>query len=227
VVAYGSLIPASILEAVPHGFLNVHFSLLPRWRGASPVEHALIAGDDVTGVTVMRLDEGLDTGPIVAQRTVPIHDADDAATLGQRLAEAGADLLLEVLEPYLAGKIEPRAQDDTKATYAPRLSRRDFFLDPQVPASELWRLTRAGASRGGAVIRIDGDPLKVWKASVEPCDVPPGQVVVDDAKVLVGTGGGCLKLVEVQPPGRRRMPADAWLRGLRTVPRVAERPSGA
>lgn len=225
VVAYGVIIDAESLEAVPHGFLNVHFSLLPRWRGATPVEHALLAGDDTTGVTVMRLDEGLDTGPVVAQRELPIRDDDDAATLTDRLAEAGAALLVETLPGYLDGSIVPEPQNDERATYAPRLPAAVFELDPAGTAVELWRTVRAAATRGGARIELDGDVIKVWRARPGGCDAEPGQIRAVPEGVAIGTTDGCLIALEVQAPGRRRMRAADWWRGLRRHPTFARRPT--
>ncbi len=225
VVAYGVIIKPETLEAIPHGFLNVHFSLLPRWRGATPIEHALLAGDEVTGVTIIRLDEGLDTGPIVAQRAVPIGEEDDASTLTASLADLGAGLLVETLPAHLAGTLAPRPQDDASATYAPRLPDSVFDLDPERPAFELWRTVRAATTRRGASIDLDGQRVKIWRARVGDCDAEPGQVIAVEDGIAIGTASGCLVPVEVQAPGRKRMPVAAWLRGLRKTPTVARRPT--
>lgn len=215
VVAYGMLLPRRLLSIPRHGFVNVHFSLLPRWRGASPVEHAILAGDEETGVSVMILDEGMDTGPILDRLSVPIGSL-DAADLTEVLALKGASLLERVLEPYLAGTMLPQPQDDALATYAPRLKRADTRLDPKEPAIRLERVVRASVLRGGAHCFLDGRRLKVWRAEAKVGeDAAPGILKRDDGAVAMGTGKGSLLLIEVQPEGRRRMMASEWARGRR------------
>lgn len=217
VVAYGRIIPEEALEAVPFGFLNVHFSLLPRWRGAAPVERALLAGDEETGVTIMRLDAGLDTGPTLASTRRAVDADTDAEQLTAELAETGARLLHEILDDYLLGRLEPVPQSEEGVTYAPRMEREDSRLVFTEGAVQLDRIVRASTSRGGAYTYVDGLLLKVWKARPTGRTLEPGQILRDGRRVLVGAGTGALELLEVQPAGKRRMAADAWARGHKTV----------
>jgi methionyl-tRNA formyltransferase len=216
VVAYGRIIPEPALDAVPSGFLNVHFSLLPRWRGAAPVERAILAGDTETGVTVMRLDPGLDTGPTLSSTRVPIDDQTDAATLTARLAQVGAHLLVETLHPYLEGRLQAVPQPEQAATYADRLDKTDSRLVVTDDADLLDRVIRASTTRGGAYGFVDGARLKVWRARPVGGSIPPGRISSEGARVLLGTGRGVLELLEVQPEGGRRMSADSWARGHKT-----------
>jgi methionyl-tRNA formyltransferase len=222
VVAYGRIVPPHVLERLP--MLNVHFSLLPRWRGAAPVERAILAGDEVTGVTLFWLDEGLDTGPVVASRQVAIEPGEDAASLTRRLALLGAGLLVETLAHGLEGIPEARPQEGTP-TEAPKLSPDELRLDFFRPAEELERVVRLG--RAWTTVR--GGRLRVLRARAEPAaaaaSMPPGSLV--DGAVV--TGCGLLRLEVVQPEGRRAMPADAWLRGARLAPgeRLGAQPTSA
>ncbi|MCZ7526082.1 MAG: methionyl-tRNA formyltransferase [Acidimicrobiia bacterium] len=209
VVAFGQLLPSALLEALPLGFVNVHFSLLPRWRGAAPVERAVLAGDRETGVCIMAVEEGLDTGPVYAARTLAIGPEETAGELRARLVEAGAALLVETLPDI--GRIEPAPQEG-EATYAEKLTADEFRIDWSQPAGALARLVRAGNPRPGAWTTSDGQRLKVWRARAEPGGGAPG-TLVDEARVA--TGDGVLVLVEVQPEGRRAMAASAWLAGQR------------
>ncbi|MGH9070218.1 MAG: methionyl-tRNA formyltransferase, partial [Acidimicrobiales bacterium] len=217
VVAYGTLIKAAVLDQVP--MVNLHFSLLPRWRGAAPVERAILAGDTVTGVCLMALDEGLDTGPIYASRQVAIGDTESADELRERLAQLGTELLVERLSGGFEGLGTPRSQRG-EPTYAPKVSREDLHLDWRRPASELARVVRCGR----AWTTLDGRRLLVvharaFAAFPDPGPVDPGPVdpgPVDPGKLtgtLVVTASGALELVEVQPEGRVPMPAADWLRG--------------
>ena len=207
VVAYGRLISRSVLERLP--MVNVHFSLLPRWRGAAPVERALLAGDDETGVCVMQLEEGLDTGPIFACRNVPVGARTTAAALRNELVEVGTELLLTCLRDGLR---DPRQQEG-EATYAAKLDPAELELRWDQPAVALDRIVRVG----GGWTTWRGGRLKVLEA--EPLDrsAPPG--ALDGADV--GTGDGSLRLVTVQPEGKAAMPAAAWLNGVR--PHAGER----
>ncbi len=216
VVAYGRIIPEPALESVPLGFLNVHFSLLPRWRGAAPVERAILAGDHVTGVTVMQLDSGLDTGPTLSSARVPLSDETDAAALTTTLAVVGADLLVETLNGYVEGRLRPVPQPEEGATYAPRFDRDESRLVVTDDAERLHRVIRASTTRGGAYAFLDGERLKVWRARPVPASLLPGQLASEGGLVLLGTGRGALELLEVQPAGSRRMSASAWARGHKT-----------
>ena len=218
VVAYGELLPREILDAARWGAVNLHLSLLPRWRGASPVQHALLAGDAETGVTTMLLDDGLDTGPVLAQAVAPIEPEDDAGSLGARLARLGGGLLAGSIVDLVAGRAAPRAQDGALATSAPKLTAEDRRLRWDRPAEELVRRVRAFAPRPGADTVRDGLVLKVLAAAPisEPPAAPPGTVVaVEPAWFEVAAGEGRVRVLEVAAEGRARMPTDAWLRGAR------------
>jgi methionyl-tRNA formyltransferase len=224
VVAYGELLRRDVLELAPLGAVNVHLSLLPRWRGAAPVQHALLAGDERTGVTVMRMTAGLDTGPVLGTLEDEIRPDDDAGTLGQRLARLGGMLLVGVIRQLAADGLPARPQDDRKATTAPKLSADERTLRWDEPAAALARLVRALSPDPGATTRFRGEPLKVLSAAVghdEPTvDAAPGEIVtVDDRGVAVATGDGVLRLLEVAPAGRRRMAAAGWANGARFAER--------
>jgi methionyl-tRNA formyltransferase len=212
VVAFGQLLPAELLAVPPLGFVNVHFSLLPRWRGAAPVERAILAGDAETGVAIMAVDEGLDTGAIYAETSTPIGADETAGELSARLVALGTELLLATL-PRLR-EITPRPQTGT-ATYATKLQPAEFRLDPHQPADELARLVRAANPRPGAWCTLTGRRLKVLRAAAvpEPTDLAGSVGSVDDAGVLVTASGG-LALTEVQPEGRSAMTGSSWRRGL-------------
>jgi len=217
VAAFGQILPASLLRAVPHGCLNVHASLLPRWRGASPIQAALLHGDVETGVTIMKMDEGVDTGPILAQRSVAIRADSNAETLTAELAAAGARLLLETLPRHAAGKLSPLPQDDQQATLAPRLRASDAALDPSVPASILVRQVRAFSPKPGARLRWGKETLRVLAARALPGDAgPPGTVVLVRGEPAMATGDGLLALDQVQVPGGKAVSGKAFLAGHRT-----------
>jgi methionyl-tRNA formyltransferase len=216
VVAFGQLLPVSFLETLPNGFVNLHFSLLPRWRGAAPVERAILAGDTETGVDLMRIEAGLDTGPVFASVIVPIGADETAGELHERLVAAGTMLLLDHL-PAVPDR-EPQPQSG-EPTYAEKLTVDEFRLDPSRPAAELARLVRAGNPRPGAWCVVGGRRLKVWRAHSEDARVEPGLVTPAGA---LGTVAGVLVLDEVQPEGKRAMDARAWLAGLRGEVRVGE-----
>jgi methionyl-tRNA formyltransferase len=223
VVAYGELLPPDVLAIAPYGALNLHFSLLPRWRGASPVQHAILAGDTVTGVSVMRMDAGLDTGPVLNQLEEPIRPEDDAGSLGARLAHIGAMVLAVVVRRLPAGDLPARPQDSLRATFAPRLTAGDRTLDWTQPADALARRVRALSPEPAATTTFRDEPLKVFEAvpAVEtPADrYPPGAIVDADGRgVLVRTGAGGLRLLQVAPAGRRRMRAGEWARGAHLDP---------
>jgi len=216
VAAYGLLLPPEVLGLAPGGALNVHASLLPRWRGAAPVAHAILAGDAESGVTIMRLDAGLDTGPTLARREVAIGPDETTGGLTARLAVVGADLLAEVLPAWLAGELVPAPQDDAAATLAPRLSAAAGLLDWTAPAEVLARRVRAMSPRPGAYTVQDGLRLKVHGATALPAAEPggePGLLVATPGGPAVVTGDGWLRLDRVQPAGGRPMPGSAWVRG--------------
>jgi len=219
VVAYGEILVRDVLELPPHGAINLHFSLLPRWRGAAPVQHALLAGDVSTGVTVMRMDEGLDTGPILNQLVEEIRPDDDAGSLGARLAHVGGMLLAGVLRVIPAGRLPARPQDDRLATSAPRLRTDDRVIDWTGPTEAIVRRVRALAPQPGATTTFRSEPMKVLVAAAgrEPTieGIPGAILASDDRGVEVASGSGTVRLVEVAVTGRRRMPAAEWARGAR------------
>lgn len=222
VVAYGELLSSDVLNAPRLGSVNLHFSLLPRWRGASPVQHAILAGDPVTGVTVIRMDEGLDTGPVLARREQAIRPDDDAGSLGARLATIGAELIAGVPRALAEGLAIPSPQSGT-ATIAPKLGPADRALDWMQPAGALVRRIRAFAPDPGANASFRGGALKLLRADeAGPVEAAPGTIVdVDGEGVVVAAGSGAIRLLEVAAPGRRRMSAPEWARGVRDL--VGER----
>ena len=218
VAAFGLLLPPEVLHIPPHGCLNVHASLLPRWRGAAPVPAAIIAGDEKTGVTIMLMDEGMDTGPILTQEPEPILPEDTTATLTQRLAERGARLLGATLPLWLEGKITPRPQNEHEATYAPMLRKEDGWIRWEEPAELIARKVRAYQPWPTAMTRWQGRLLKILRAhatSEDVQDVPPGTVIAWHEGAAVTTGDGLLVLEEVQLEGKRPVAIDAFLRGAR------------
>ena len=212
VCAFGALIKQPLLSA--HEMLNVHPSLLPRWRGAAPIERAIMAGDERTGVSIMRLTEGLDSGPVCAQADESIAPTDTYGTIAQRLQDRGGELLVAVLDD----RPPCRDQDDSQATYAEKLTGDDRLLNPERPAVELERRVRALTPHIGAVIELaDRSRLVVWEAhAVAASGPPPGTVAVDGTLPVLGCGAGSLELAIVQPAGRRAMPGSDYLRGRRS-----------
>lgn len=216
VAAFGQILRPDVLSLPPYGCLNVHASLLPRWRGAAPIQAALLAGDSETGTTIMRMDEGVDTGGILAQRALPIDPDDTAGSLTEKLSRLGADLLLETLPRHLAGTVEPSPQDNEKAIYAPMLKKEDGLLDVERPAQELARRVRAFNPRPGAFLIVEGENLKVHRAHAESQDAPPGRRLVYQGQPALGTVHGILVLDEVQPAGKKLMQGRAFLAGARS-----------
>jgi methionyl-tRNA formyltransferase len=215
VVAYGMILPPDVLEVPRLGCVNVHFSLLPRWRGAAPVERAILAGDERTGVTTMLMDEGLDTGPILYSEEVDIGPDDTTGSLRERLATIGAPLLVRTLADLEAGTITPRSQPEEGVTLAPKVEAREAELDPALPAVDLERRVRAMSPSPGAFVRFRGKRLKVWRVACVPGSGEAGTVVALDDGIDVQAADGRLRLLEVQPEGKRAMAADAFVRGYR------------
>jgi methionyl-tRNA formyltransferase len=218
VAAFGQILSQEILDLPPGGCLNVHASLLPRWRGAAPVAAAILAGDKVTGVTIMKLDAGLDSGPIVAQRKEAIRPGDTRATLSERLSRLGAELLVETLPAYLSGDLQPEPQSGEEATFADRLRKRDGQLDWSSPATELDRKIRAFTPWPGTFTFWKGRRLKIVEATPKldwEGDATPGTVVALNEAAAVATGQGALRLEEVQLAGKRAMKIQSFLRGHR------------
>lgn len=220
VVAYGELIPKALLDVPPHGFLNVHPSLLPRYRGASPIQAAILNGDPITGVSVILLTTRLDAGPIVHQVAVPVAPDDTAGSLSARLACVAADILPEVVRAWIAGRIVPLPQDETQATYTQPLTKEDGRIDWSLPAELIERLVRAMQPWPTAWTTIRGRLVRILKVQIHDAELslPPGCLVVTRDALLASTGRGTLLLETVQPEGKRPMSALDWWRGARLEP---------
>ena len=217
VVAYGGLLPQAALDIPPRGWINLHFSVLPAWRGAAPVQHSIIAGDDVTGATTFRIVKALDAGPVYGVLTEPIGPADTAGDLLGRLAESGAKLLVDTLDGIEAGVLEAREQPADGVTFAPKLTVADARLDLTAPAQRVDRLVRGCNPAPGAWTTFRGERLKVLAVSLvaEQEPLAPGELRTTRSSVTVGTGSHPVELVTVQPQGKKPMGAADWARGVR------------
>jgi methionyl-tRNA formyltransferase len=249
VTAYGALLPQAALDIPPRGWVNLHFSLLPAWRGAAPVQHAIMHGDDITGATTFELVAAMDAGPVYGVVTEAIRPADTSGDLLGRLAESGSALLVATLDAIEDGTVRAEPQPDEGVSFAPKLNPPDARVDWKLPAHLIDRTVRACTPDPGAWTTYDGGRVKLWpfvlpakgipgaavsneavpSESVPSESVPgelaglaPGELHVGRGTVHVGTGSGPVRLGDVQPPGKRRMPAADWARGLRTGP--GERP---
>ena len=212
VAAYGLILPAAVLEAPRLGCVNIHASLLPRWRGAAPIQRAILAGDDETGITIMQMDEGLDTGAILSQRRLRIGRDDDAGALHDALAALGAELVVDTLAELAEGRPRRRPQADEGVTYAAKIDRAETRIDWRKPASEVHRLVRALSPAPGAWFEAGGIRVRVLAARALPgSEQPPGTVMDDGA--VIACGSGALRLERLQRAGRGAMDADAFLRG--------------
>ena len=213
VVAYGLILPKPILEAPTHGCFNIHGSLLPRWRGAAPIQRAILAGDPETGITIMQMDEGLDTGPMLLREAVPIGPETTAEMLHDTLAGLGAQMIVRTLDDLAAGTLTPEPQPAEGATYAKKLTRDDGVIDWRKPAAEIERQVRALTPWPGAFFSHDGKRIKLLAAEVRPnaAHKTPGTVL--DGELSVACGEGVLRLTRLQREGRAAMAADAFLRG--------------
>jgi methionyl-tRNA formyltransferase len=216
VTAFGQILKPEVLDMPEHGCINVHASLLPRWRGAAPIQAALLHGDAQSGVTIMRMDPGLDTGPILSQRAITVAPRDTAESLGNRLAQLGAELLIETLPAYIKGKIEPKPQDASRATYAPMLKKEAGRLDFHQPAELLERKVRAFNPWPGAFVTWHGRYLKIHQAHARPAQSAspePGATVIIEGRPAIATADGLLVLDELQPAGKKPMPGKVFLNG--------------
>ena len=216
VAAFGQILRRDVLDLPKHGCINVHASLLPRWRGASPIQAVILHGDKETGVTIIRMDTGLDTGPILNQRAIPIADVDTAGSLSEKLARLGADLLIETLPDYFSGQLRPRDQPTEGVTHAPLLKKADGELDLAKSAEELERQVRALLPWPGAFIRWKGATLKIHGAhALDGSSTESGTRIEYEGKPGISTGKGVLILDELQPAGKKVMSGDQFLRGAR------------
>jgi len=204
------MLPPAVLALPERGCINVHASLLPRWRGAAPIQRALLAGDPQTGISIMQMDAGLDTGPVLGQAATDITAQDDAGTLHDRLAELGAGLIVEVLADVAGGRGRAVPQPQAGVTYARKIDKRETWLDWTRPAAELERAVRAFRPAPGAATRLDGEPIKIWRARVVDQRLLPGAPSGD---LVVGCGTGALQILELQRAGGKRLAAADFLRG--------------
>ena len=214
VVAYGALLPQRVLDIPKHGWVNLHFSLLPAWRGAAPVQHAIIAGDEVTGATTFRIVLELDAGPVFAAVPEPIQSTDTAGDLLDRLAVKGAELMVQTLDGIEDGSLEPTPQPESQTSYAAKITVEDAKIDWTAPADAIHRLIRGTYPAPGAWTTFGGERFKINSAELAAHHLAPGALEITKRTVDVGTGSRALRLGEVQPPGKRPMPAADWARGV-------------
>ena len=215
VAAFGQILKKDVLDMPRYGCINIHASLLPRWRGAAPINAAVLAGDEETGVTIMKMDVGLDTGPMLGMKSIRIKPEDTAGSLFETLSTLGADLLIETLPAYMDGKLIPQPQPEEGVTYAPMLKKENGLLDFNQPAVDLERRVRAMNPWPGAWFEWNGAMLKVHKAHVGQGKAGAGKRLVEQDQPAVGAGGGVLILDEVQPPGKKPMSGKSFLAGAR------------
>ncbi|MGY2063939.1 methionyl-tRNA formyltransferase [Blastococcus sp. SYSU DS0619] len=220
VVAYGALVPRAALDLPRHGWVNLHFSLLPAWRGAAPVQHAIMAGDEITGASTFLLEAGLDTGPVYGTLTEAIGPRDTAGDLLDRLAVSGAALLVATLDGIAAGALEPQPQPADGVSLAPKVETADARVDWALPAHVVDRRVRGVTPAPGAWTTWRGERMRLGPVVPEPegPSLAPGGLLVEDGRVLVGTGTGPVRLDQVQPAGKRMFPAADWARGARPAP---------
>jgi methionyl-tRNA formyltransferase len=214
VAAYGLILPPRVLEIAPHGALNIHASLLPRWRGAAPIQRALLAGDRETGISIMKMDAGLDTGPTLSQHRLEINEDDDAQTLHDRLATLGAKAIVGAVADIAAGCARAAPQPVAGATYARKIGKEETELDWTKAGAELERAVRALRPSPGARSRLRGEIIKIWRASCVARAGTPGEVLELGAEgILIACGEGALRATELQRAGGTRLPAADFLRG--------------
>jgi methionyl-tRNA formyltransferase len=214
VVGYGRMIPQWMLDLPRYGNINLHASLLPKYRGAAPIQWAIARGESVTGVTTMRIDSGLDTGDILLQAVAPIAAEDTAETLAPRLATVGAELMIETLRGLRAGEVQPRPQDNAKATLAPILKKEDGRIDFRGTSQEICNRLRGFQPWPGAFTTFRGKTLQVWAAEPAQSEVAPGELAVHADRLLAGCSENtALELLELQPEGKKRMPARDFIHG--------------
>lgn len=213
VVAYGRLLKPAVLDSTAHGFVNVHFSLLPRWRGAAPVERAILAGDEYTGVSLMVLDEGMDTGPVFAAVETPINEYESAGQVTGRLASLGADMLRDHLDAYVHGRLRPARQMKTGATSAPRLTTAQAHLDIALSPTQFARMVRAFNPRPGAWVHAEGHRIKIFEVGPATNTLEPGSIEIINGRAILGLEAGSVELVELQPAGKPSLSGRQWANG--------------
>lgn len=214
VAAYGLILPQAVLDIPKLGCFNIHASLLPRWRGAAPIQRAIEAGDSETGICIMQMEAGLDTGPVLIEKRLPITESDTGESLHDKLAVLGAKAIVEALESH--GRLVPVPQPSEGVTYAAKLGKDDARLDWQLSATELARKIRAFNPVPGAWTLLNGEPLKIWRATPDSSKGKPGEVLAASAEgLVVGCGEGAIKIMELQRAGARRMDAATFLSGLK------------
>ena len=218
VTAYGQILPPGILDLPRFGCLNVHTSLLPKYRGAAPIQRAVLNGDSETGVTIMKMDAGMDTGAILTQEKTTIHPEDNSQTLHDRLGEIGARLLVKTIPEYIAGKIQPCPQPMEGASLAPKIRKQDGHIDWARPAGVIWNQVRAVVPWPGAFTHLPGQPqrqmLKIWQAEVAEQQGSPGVILrADKSGIFIGCGKAALRVLALQREGGRRMNAQEFLAG--------------
>ena len=214
VAAYGLILPQVVLDMPRLGCVNIHASLLPRWRGAAPIHRAIEAGDTETGITLMQMDKGLDTGAMLTRAVLPILDSDTTGSLHDRLAALGAQEIVRLLPELSAGTVSAAPQDDTQACYAAKIGKEEARLDWTRPALELDRRIRAFNPFPGAFGLLEGNPLKIWLARPAPGAGAPGRILaISDGGLLIACGEGALEVMEVQKAGGRRLPISAFISG--------------
>lgn len=219
VAAYGLILPPSVLVMPRLGAINIHASLLPRWRGAAPIQRALLAGDRETGVCIMQMEAGLDTGPVLLSEATPILDEENAQTLHDRLANLGAGLLMKALDDLEHGVAAPKSQPAHGATYAAKVDRAEARIDWTRPALEIWRQVRAFNPHPGAASRLHDEELKIWRGTPAPHSGIAGTVLEAGPQgIVVACGEGSLRILELQRAGGRRLAPAEFLRGHRLVP---------
>lgn len=215
VVAYGALLPAEVLDIPVHGWVNLHFSLLPAWRGAAPAQRALMAGDEITGASTFVIETGLDTGPVLGTMTERIRPDDTSGTLLDRLADAGAPLLVATMDGLAGGDLEPQPQPSDGVSHAPKITVDDARVEWAHPALAVDRLVRGCTPAPGAWTTFRGERLKLGPVTITDEALPAGTIDVRKREVLVGTADRAVRLGDVTPLGKRPMPASDWARGVR------------
>jgi methionyl-tRNA formyltransferase len=213
VAAFGQILPQAVLDIPPHGSVNIHASLLPRWRGAAPIQAAVRAGDAESGITIMKMDAGLDTGPILTQRAITLAPDETGQSLHDKLSELGGDLLIETLPGYLSGAIQPQPQDDTQATLAPRIQKEEGRINWSSDAASIERTVRAFTPWPGTYTFWNGKQIKILAGSVAAGTLSPGQVAERNGQIAIGTGDGLFLPLRVQLEGRKAVSIEEFVRG--------------